>query len=137
MRQVLVAVGLLLFAGLVQAEPVVDVTKIAGKSEAEVANFLGKSISCEKIKQGKKCKYKKAETEIVFIQGKADWITIEGLDHIPFTNAALVTIGLKESRPVFSNNFTKRWEWIEGIRAVSLFKGESSSDYAYIKVITK
>lgn len=137
MRQVFVAAGLLLFAGLAQAAPVVDVTKIAGKSENEVAKYLGKPSSCGKSKQGKKCQYNKGETEIVFIQGKADWITVEGIDQIPFTNAALVALGLKEAGPAFSNNFTKRWERIEDLREVSLFKGASSSDYAYIKVTTK
>lgn len=137
MRQVLVAASFLLFAGLAQAETVVDVTKIVGKSEGDIAKYLGKPSSCGKSKQGKKCQYNKGETEIVFIQGKADWITVEGMDHVPFTDAALVALGLKEAGPVFSNNFTKRWEWIEGIREVSLFKGASSSDYAYIKVRTK
>jgi len=137
MKRNIIVTALLVYTGLVQAEPIVDITKIAGKGESEVARYLNKPISCSKSKYGKNCQYKKGETEIVFIQGKADWITVEGIDNIPFSKAALIALGLKETRPSFSNNYTMRWESIEGIREVSLFKGNSSSDYAYIKVKTK
>lgn len=119
------------------AEAIVDVKKIAGKSENDVFAYLGKPISCGSSKYGKKCQYKKGETEIVFINGNADWITIEGIDHIPFSNSALSAIGLKEARPSFSNNLTLRWNSIQGLMEVSIFKGASKADYAYIKVKTK
>ena len=137
MKQVLIIAFLLFFAAVAQAEIVVDVTKIAGKSENDVATYLGKPISCGSSKYGKKCQYEKGQTEIVFIQGKADWITVEGADNIPFSKIALGSLGLKEARPSFTNDFTLRWEAIQGLREVSLFKGSSSSDYVYIKVKTK
>lgn len=49
----------------------------------------------------------------------------------------LIAIGLKEAKPSFSNNFTLRWNSIQGLMEVSIFKGASNSDYAYIKVKTK
>lgn len=79
----------------------------------------------------------KGETEIVFINGNADWITIEDIDEIPFNKSALSAIGLKEARPSFSSNLTLRWNSIQGLMEVSIFKGTSKADYAYIKVKTK
>ena len=119
------------------AEVIIDIFSIAGKSKHEVSEVLGKPTSCGSSKYGEKCQFKKAETEIVFIKGKADWITVEGLDNYPFKNETLKEIGLKQSNPTFSNAFTKRWEYKQGLLSVSLFKGERNSDYAYIKVYTK
>jgi hypothetical protein len=119
------------------AEPIVDVLKIAGKSENEVAKHLGAPSSCGKSKHGNKCQYAKGKTEIVFINGKADWITVEGIDSITFSKSALAALGLKEANPSFSNNFSLRWDSIQGLMEVSLFKGSSKSDYAYIKAKTK
>ena len=119
------------------ADPVIDVLKVAGKSQKEVASLLGAPSSCSKSKYGTKCQYKKGETEAVFIRGKADWITIEGIDHVPFSQKALTAIGLKVSSPAFKSGYTLRWNSIQGLREVSIFKGSSSSDYAYIKAFTK
>lgn len=137
MKQFYFVLSLLFFTKVAVAEPVIDINKIAGKSENEVEKYLGKPISCGNNKYGKKCQYKKAETEVVFIQGKADWITVEGMDGVPFTISALSALGLQEAKPSFSDNFTLRWNTIKGIKEVSIFKGGTSSDYAYIKVKTK
>jgi len=137
MKKVIPTIILILSAGIAHAEAIVDVTKIAGKTQKDVTAYLGKEISCGKNKYGKKCQYKKGETEIVFIKGKADWITVEGIDNVPFSKSALSALGLKEKSPSFKNNFTLRWEPIQGLLSVSVFKGASKSDYAYIKVKTK
>lgn len=135
--QVLVTVFLTIVVSTAHAEAIVNVLKIAEKTESDVSAYLGKPSSCGKSKYGKKCQYQKGETEIVFINGKADWITIEGIDQVPFSKSALSAIGLKEARSSFSNNFTLRWNSIQGLMEVSIFKGESTSDYAYIKAKTK
>lgn len=137
MRKIVIAVLVTFLSSVAYAAPVVDVTKIAGKTESNIIAYLGKPISCSSSKYGKKCQYKKGETEIVFINGKADWITIEGIDSIPFSKSALTALGLKKTNPSFSNKFTLRWNSIQGMREVSIFKGASNSDYAYIKVKTK
>jgi len=138
MTQVLTAAALFFVAGVTLAEPIIDVIKIAGKGEKDVAAYLGKPSSCGSSKYGKKCQYKKGETEIVFINGKADWITIWAMGHIPFSREALGVLGLNDARPQFSNKFTLRWHLIQGLWEVSLFPGHGSySDYAYIKVKTK
>lgn len=137
MRNIFIASALLLVATVASAELVIDLTQIAGKSESQVSAYLGKPENCSPSKYGKKCLYQKAETEIVFINGKADWITIEGLDHLPFNTNVLSSLGLKASVPSFSNSSTLRWSSVQGMLEVSVFKGASLSDYAFIKVQTK
>lgn len=137
MRNIFIASAFMLVATIVSAEQVIDLTQIAGKSESQVSAYLGKPESCSPSKYGKKCLYQKAETEIVFINAKADWITIEGLDHVPFNANVLSSLGLKASVPSFSNSSTLRWNSVQGMLEVSVFKGASLSDYAYIKVQTK
>ena len=116
---------------------IVDVPAIVGKSKAEVSTLIGAPSSCSQSKYGEKCQFSKGETEIVFIKGKADWITIEAIDNVPFNQAALESIGFKSSPPSFKNNFSMRWSGVDGLYKGSLFKGEKNSDYAYIKAYTK
>jgi len=137
MSKIIIIVISLLFTTLTYAAPIVDINKIAGKTKNKVSKYLGKPTSCKKNKYGKKCNYKKGETEIVFINGKADWITIEGIDSIPFSPSALKALGLKTTKPSFKNNFSLKWSSINGLREVTIFKGSSKSDYVYIKVKTK
>jgi hypothetical protein len=61
------------------AAPIVEIKRIAGKPEAEVSKALGPSAKCETIKQGKRCAYRDGQVEVVFIGGKADWMTINGV----------------------------------------------------------
>ncbi|WP_345848454.1 hypothetical protein [Shewanella algae] len=126
----------LVLCSQVKAEGVIDIMSIAGKSKEEVSSLIGQPTSCGSSKYGEKCQFKMAETEVVFIKGKADWITVEGMDHIPFSKEALKEIGLETSKPTFKNGFTKRWEPYKGFKSVSLFKGGNNCDYAYIKVFT-
>ena len=131
------ALSLTLFSSVAFSSTLIDVIKIAGKNQSQVAEILGKPSNCSKSKYGQKCSYSVAETEIVFIKGKADWITVEGIDNVPFNRNALKSIGLSPTKPSFKNNFTLRWSSIQGLKQVSVFKGATNSDYAYIKAFTK
>jgi hypothetical protein len=51
-----------------------DLSTIIGKSIEEVNEVLGTPIKEEKIKYGQRLKYPKIE--IVFINGRSDWITL-------------------------------------------------------------
>lgn len=138
MKQIL-SFGLLLFvaASSHAASSVFDVLAIAGKTKQQVGSALGTPQSCSTSKYGEKCSYAKGETEIVFINGKADWITIEAMDQVNYSGAAVTSLGFKAAKPTFQNNFTIRWEVIQGIKEVSVFPVGSMVDYAYIKVSTK
>lgn len=136
-KKLFIAVSLFVSGVTQAADVVIDIPALAGKSKVEVAKIIGEPLSCARSKYGEKCQYNKAETEIIFINGKADWITVEGLDDKPFSDSTLQLLGFKSEKPSFSNSFTKRWGPIEGVLSVSLFKGSNNSDYAYIKVHTK
>ena len=116
---------------------IVDVTKIAGKSQKEVAELLGKPTSCETMKQGNKCFFKPGETEVVFISGKADWITVQALDSAPFSEDVLPLLGIEKTPATFSNDNVMRWETVPGLLEVSVFPAQTGVDYAYILTATK
>lgn len=137
MKNILIFCILTLSSNFALAGEVLDISKIAGKNEKEVSNYLGNPISCSSSKYGKKCQYKKGETEIIFINKKADWITVEAIDNIPFNENAISALGLKTGKPSFSSSNALRWESKQNLLEVSIFKGVSNCDYAYIKVQTK
>lgn len=116
--------------------PIVDVPDIAGKSQAEVSTVLGNPTSCETIKQGRKCLFDTGETEVVFIAGKADWISVEALDDAPYSADALPLLGFKKTNPSFSDENVIRWNSIHGFHEISIFPGQSGIDYALIKTVT-
>jgi hypothetical protein len=89
------------------AEPIVDVPKIAGKSLAEVSSVLGEPTACETIKYGRKCAFKVAETKVVFIAGKADWIAVDAMVETPYSIDALPLLGFEKRNPTFSNEHVK------------------------------
>lgn len=116
---------------------VVDIKKIAGNTKLVVEEYLGKHVNCTKVKYGEKCAYKLGETEIVYIKGLADWITVEGIDEVPFNKTALSSLGLKPRTPEFKSSDVIRWTNVPGIPEISIFGYGKNSDYAYIKIKTK
>lgn len=127
---------LLLCSTTAMAGSIVDVTKIAGKDAKQVAQILGPS-KCIKIKYGPKCEYRNGGIEIVFIEGVADWITINNLEDIPFNADALKALGLNKSHPSATRPTVIRWDSIPGFLSVSLFKGSIGCEYAYVKIKTQ
>lgn len=61
----------------------IDIPKIAGKSQAEVEALLGEAVFCAKSDEAVNCSFLENEIEIVFIDGKADWITVYGAFRSP------------------------------------------------------
>ena len=127
----------IIFSPAFASEVRIDIRKIAGASKSEVAAELGEPLFCRDSKYGETCGYAQAETEIVFIKGKADWITIEEIDDVPFTESALGVVGLTPMRPNYRSDYEMRWQPYMPFLSISLFKGSDKSDYFYIKVATK
>lgn len=122
---------------VVPAVPLVlEVSSIAGQSKTAVVKILGKPVSCAANKYGQKCVFKTAGTEIVFINGKADWITVGGLDGVPYNESALSALGLKPSRPTVANFNVLRWTNVPGFVEIAVFPSTAGIDYAYIKTTT-
>lgn len=135
--------GFLFSLSVMAAWPIVDLPKIAGSSKDEVSEQLGKPTSCGDSKYGEKCTFEKAKVEIVFINGKADWITIEAMDNVALDSSALTALGLKPKEFSFADENVMRWDSIPGFIEISIFpvwvngKRAPGVDYAYIKTSTR
>ncbi|MGZ5006875.1 MAG: hypothetical protein ACXWFI_03330 [Methylobacter sp.] len=65
------------------AKALFDIPAIAGKTEAEVESLLGEPVFCAKSESSLNCSFRENEIEIVFIDGKADWITVNSAFRSP------------------------------------------------------
>jgi hypothetical protein len=120
---------------------IIDIKTISGKTPAEVSKVLGKPTKIEKSRpSGTGCNpcdkgiYQKGKYEVLFIGGKADWITINGVK-AKFNAAAISEIGLNASATTATSDLI---EWNpKGFIKVQLHGWDGQSDYFYIKVKTK
>jgi hypothetical protein len=118
----------------------IKIKNISGKTKEDVKKYLGDSLPCEKTKYGPSCKYRNGDIEIVYINKKADWITINAVHNTNYNSEILNTLDLEYAMPVVSNQNVMRWENIQGLLEVSVFPstlGSSKCGYAYIKVKTE
>ena len=107
-----------------------DVRSIAGKSQHDVAEILGAPTSEDTTpplsvenasKRYPQLTYRNGAVEIVFVDGKAEWITLNDMSNIPFSGRALSALGLPNRDPEIANQFVIRWSNIPGIKGLSLF----------------
>lgn len=99
----------------------VDARPLAGQAEMGVQALLGAPDACEDVAKGPKCRYARGATEIVFIDGMADWITVADMAGAPFSPAALARVGLPtDVAPVESTPEMMRWQNLGGFREVTL-----------------
>ena len=81
-----------------QSEPEFDAEEIAGKSPEEVASVLGEPTRTEQVNPSStpcpcdKLFYKGGELEIVYINGIADWITINLPPHMVRSDGQFLSI---------------------------------------------
>ncbi|KQB37113.1 hypothetical protein [Flavobacterium aquidurense] len=129
-------------------EVAIDLKSIAGKNIIEVESILGKPDKIEpflesstpcKNKPCQKGYYQKDKFEIIFINEKADWITINNLSEYDFDEENIEIFGLKKTEPEFKNpQDLIRWKNIEGINEISIFNDSFGKiSYAYIKTSTE
>jgi hypothetical protein len=130
------AAAVFVFAGYVSAAPVVDVPQIAGQEPAVVEKALGKGIAGEKTKYGKRLLYKGGKVEIIYINGKADWITVNDLGYLAFDESAPKALGFELRKPTFKNSMVMRWEPAGKLISLSVFELNGRVDYASSKVST-
>lgn len=65
-------------AAALAAGALINIPQLAGKNQAEVEALLGEAVFCAQSESNLNCTYQENEIEIVFIDGKADWISIYG-----------------------------------------------------------
>jgi hypothetical protein len=127
----------LLSLGIASASPIIEIKTVAGKTAEEVEIVLGAPSQTEETKQGIKNFYLDDAVEIVFIDGKADWITITPTKITPFTKESLVELGLEVRLPTFSNEHVLRWEPYGAYHSVSMAPGPDGVDFFYVMIKTK
>ena len=125
----------------------IDITGIAGKTLTVVEKKLGKPDNIEKDRpSGTPCInggcnrafFQSGHYEVLFINGKADWITINNMLAFDLNSGSIKLIGLPKSLPSFRSSSVLRWTNIKGIKEISFFNnGSDKIDYIYIKAKTK
>lgn len=138
MNRILSACGLLgISVAATAAQPLVDVPKLAGQTKAAVAAKLGPPAACELGKYGEKCRYEKPQVEIVFIKGKADWITVHAVAGRPYGPEIIELLGFKPTAPTFSTQHTIRWKNLDGILEANVAPGlPGQVQFVHFKVAT-
>lgn len=124
------------------------VSSIAVQPPHIVATVLGAPDNIELVRpsntpcQEQPCQkaiYQDGKYEVVFINGVADWITINQTLAYRFDTSVVEHLGLPKVTPTFNNpKAVVRWEDIAGLREVSAFNnGADRVAYFYIKCTTK
>lgn len=129
--------------GTTAAAAAPSIPQIAGQPRATVDAQLGEP-RCQASKYGQKCLYA-GGVEVVYINGLADWITVNNEGDMRYSPAALREIGLDCSiGAVTSGQDEMRWDGTcQGLLVVSMFPGERTPDgglgvrYVYIKARTR
>lgn len=127
----------LLLTGSAIADPIIELSKIAGRAVKEVEKLLGPPTETSKTEKGPKRIYKEGSIEVVYINEKADWFTVTPTKKIPFNKDALKELGLEAPPPTFSNEHVIRWEPHKDYQSISIFPGPNGIDFIYIMTKTK
>lgn len=115
----------------------IDVRPLAGQAEAGVRAMLGEPAACTDVPQGRSCRYARGRTEVVFIDGMADWIRVGDLGGAPFDAASLQKLGIGPADPASKDATSIRWQNVDGFREVEMVAGEGGGiDHVQLKAMT-
>lgn len=98
--------------------PLFRIADVAGHTEAELAVVLGPPWDCESSLYSRRCRYSPGSTEVVFIGGKADWLTVRSPGEVAFDASALGRIGLSDRKPDQTTAEELIWTGLGGLREV-------------------
>lgn len=124
----------------------VDLSKVAFKSEKEVEAVLGKGklesywrdakAGCDKCP---KMIYREGKIEIIYINEIADRITITDLSEFSFKHHVILgMLNLKRDiAPTFENDDVMRWDNYEKYTEIAAFAKKDKVDYLLIKSKSK
>lgn len=62
-----------------------SIPAIACKTKVDVEALLGEPSSCNPTKHGESCEFDWRRLEIVYVNGLADWITVNSIKGQPFS----------------------------------------------------
>jgi hypothetical protein len=102
----------------------VNARPLAGQAEIGIRAQLGNPSACEDVQKGRRCRYAQGGTDVTYIDGMADWISVDDLRDAPFSAAALAQVGLPTNEdPIESTPQVIRWQNLAGFREVTLHAG--------------
>ncbi len=121
---------------------IADIAAIAGRTPKEVAAVLGPPYEKRTVTIRDKVYpanfYKSGQLQIVFVDGKADWITIYRLSALPYSPQSIKALNLPPSLPVVNTPDVIKWQDVSGIKEISLYPDKGGKlDYASILVRTE
>lgn len=114
--------------------PLFRIAEVAGRSEAELAVVLGPPYACKSSLYSRRCQYGPGSTEVVFIDGKADWLTLRSPGEVAFDASALARIGLAAKPPDQATTEELVWSGIGGLREVRVISDAGQVQLLRIKV---
>lgn len=107
----------------------------AGKPRGEAESVVGKPYDCEQSLHSERCRYPQG-IEIVYIDGRADWITVSfGYGRHPLAAETLQQLGLAVTPPQQADPHRLRWTQLPGLRELELVGDDNGAIYARIKVL--
>jgi len=126
-------------AAQTQKSVLLDVLSVAGKPQAQVDALLGTPSSSKSVNpSGTNCPcpeitYQDDGIEIIYIDGVANWITINDTADLRFDKESLSRLGLPVAEPSYSSRETMRWDHLSGIRQIEFFPEGDGLFYVFIK----
>jgi hypothetical protein len=114
--------------------PLFRIAEVAGRPEAEVAAVLGPPWQCESSRYSRRCRYAPGATEVVYIDGKADWLTVTALGDAPLDDQLLMRIGLQPAPAGTASDQERVWLTLGGLREVRAYGTPDRAQFLRIKV---
>lgn len=124
------------FENLPEADASADwrLADFAGKPRETAEQALGRPFNCESALHSTRCRYP-AGVEVVYIDERADWITIRfPYGRHPLDAAALQRLGLPPTRPSAEDEHSLLWRALPGLQEVQIVGDENGVRFARIKV---
>lgn len=124
------------FEALPAADPSADwpLADFAGKPRVEAERVLGRPHGCEPALYSERCRYP-AGIEVVYIDDRADWITIAfPYGRHPLTAEALQRLGLPVQAPSEEDEHSLTWRALPGLETVQIVGDDNGVLYARIRV---
>lgn len=121
-----------------------NVTKIAKQPKDVVDAYLGAPNFHETISPSnapcpcEKYSYKESNIDIVFMNNKADWITVYKMNEIKYDSTSILdALGLKHTKPFMQDDYVMKWNDFDGYDQLSAFgDGKGGLSYIFLKAIT-